>query len=137
MKAWIAIAAAAVASAGCAGRPAGIAQSSGVPEAASLAPTDEEARNAYRNFRYRLACPDEKTCDLKLWQQQPWIGEVSQVECVSATGRSTLRCQFLVHESIPFGAHLHLCSGMFRRKRNDWRLLSVIGPCYGLPVGSA
>ncbi|HYG30202.1 MAG TPA: hypothetical protein VD887_08305 [Allosphingosinicella sp.] len=133
MKPRIAVVAIALFSGGCAARDPSV-ETSGILGPASISPTDDEARNAYNEFRYRLACPDVADCDDVLWRQQPRISQVSQVECVPATRRSRIRCTFVVHERVPFGAHLHQCAGMFRRLDRQWSLLSVIGPCFGLPV---
>lgn len=136
MKRWLAIMAIAAFSAGCAGRPAGIGTPNLASGAGSAAPTDEEVRNAYGAFRYRLACPDIENCDNILWRQQPWVADVSQAECVPARRPGELRCAFLSHQRAGFTENVTFCAGLLRRERGEWHMLSVIGPCYGLPVGA-
>jgi hypothetical protein len=122
MREWIALVGIAAFASGCAG------------SRTSARTSDEQAREAYSGFRYHLACPDRDNCDNLLWRRQPWISVVSEVECVSVRRPGEVRCTFVVHEAVYLGEILHPCAGLFRREGEEWRMLSIIGQCFGLPL---
>jgi hypothetical protein len=96
-------------------------------------PSDEEARRAYAELRYLLTCGDVDDCG-ELWRRQPYVSGVSQVECVTSRRRGELRCDFVAHETTgPHSWHLHQCAALVRSERGRWRMLSIIGQCFGMP----
>jgi hypothetical protein len=126
MKPWIAIAAVATLSAGCAGgRAPAMAGEGGSGET-----TDKAIYEAYTHYLYRLACPDVDNCDNVLWRQQPRVAQVSQSECAPARPSGRIRCEFLASEQVYLGEHLHMCAGWFRRNGDALTMLSVIGECW-------
>jgi hypothetical protein len=133
MKLWIATAALAVTGTGCAGGHAGTRASETGSRSAPIAPSDEEVKQSYEDLLYRSMCRGVAHC------VRPRVDAVSQVECASVARPDRIRCDFLVHEEIPLpdrghtglgmNIELHLCTGLFQRRRNDWRMLSVLGEC--------
>ncbi len=133
MKLWIATAALAVACTGCAGRHAGTRAPEAGPRSTPIAPSDEEVKRSYEDLLYRSMCRGVAYCD------RPRVDAVSQVECASVARPDRIRCTFLVHEETPvpdrghtglgMNVQMHLCTGLFQRRRNDWRMLSVLGEC--------
>lgn len=130
MKLWIATFAATLASAGLAepGRRA------------SAAPSEGELRRSYEKLIERSMCGGVAGC------RQAEVDSVSQVECAPAGRSGRVRCNFALHVETPMpgrghtslamNVHLHLCSGLFQRRRSGWKMLSVLGECPPLSTGA-
>lgn len=133
MKSWIATVMMATFSAGCAGHHASTGAPQTTREAASMAPSDEDADRAYRDFLYRSTCRGVAHCAL------PWLVPVSLVKCKPVNPPGRVRCNFVAgeqtlapgsgHTGIGTVVRARFCAGLFQRKGNGWRMVSVLGEC--------
>lgn len=129
MKARIATVVLAAFLTGCVAQNGGSGAPSIVGGAGSSAPSDEETRQAYEDYRYRLICGDREDCS-QLWRRRPHVNEVSQTECDAPRGSGERRCTFGVHEWINANTVVvHLCAGLFRREEDEWTMLSALREC--------